>query len=430
MTKKKFLFSLTAVFFALLLLFTFVSKSVYNATLPVVTTVRTSKGSISQVKTLEGEFTYSETSKVTAQDTWHVTGVAVESGGRVAEGDTLFTIDVSDYRIQRHTYSGDLQKITRQLAELDAQAEADRTANARKKNELIQQKKYLQFQIQNVGGIYPAENYTGLQRQNQKKGYEMELLRVENSIAELAVLAEQAEANRERTRQELESQQSMIYLEIEELERRYPASGIIRASESGVVDSVSVKEGEDISKGAECLTMHSSQSDLLITFILDVNEGENFQKLSTINVEYPSLAWDEVRRQPIMKTSSKLAKDDTRKLEEDGEHWKYKAVMQDAGAAPPLNRHAKVTISSTGGFFENILPANCVKKDGEKEYVLVVQEKNSLFGKAYYVERVEVETKAKSSTQVAVTSKDYIGSYEIVETTTLPVYSGMTVLVR
>ena len=46
------------------------------------------------------------------------------------------------------------------------------------------------------------------------------------------------------------------------------------------------------------------------------------------------------------------------------------------------------------------------------------------------MEKVEVETKAKNSKEVAVTSKDVIGAYEIVETTTLPVYPGMTVLVR
>ena len=77
-----------------------------------------------------------------------------------------------------------------------------------------------------------------------------------------------------------------------------------------------------------------------------------------------------------------------------------------------------------------MLPASCVKKDADKEYVLAVKEKDSLFGKAYYVEKVEVETKAKNSKEVAVTSKDVIGAYEIVETTTLPVYPGMTVLVR
>ena len=68
MTKKKFILSLTVVFFALLLLFTFISKSVYNAPLPVVTTAKAVKGSISQTKTLEGEFSYSDASKVTARD--------------------------------------------------------------------------------------------------------------------------------------------------------------------------------------------------------------------------------------------------------------------------------------------------------------------------------------------------------------------------
>ena len=86
MTKKKFILSLTVVFFALLLLFTFISKSVYNATLPVVTTAKAVKGSISQTKTLEGEFSYSDASKVTARDNWRVTEVMVETGRQVDEG--------------------------------------------------------------------------------------------------------------------------------------------------------------------------------------------------------------------------------------------------------------------------------------------------------------------------------------------------------
>ena len=429
MTKKKFILSLTVVFFALLLLFTFISKSVYNATLPVVTTAKAVKGSISQTKTLEGEFSYSDASKVTARDNWRVTEVMVETGRQVDEGTPLFAIDVSDYRVQRQNYADSLLKISTQLEELDAQAEAEEIANARKLDELKQQVKLLNYQIRNINGIYPSSSYTMVQRQNYKRNFEMDLVKAENSIAALEEQSLTAEDGRQRTRKELASQQEVIAVELDELDRRYPADGVVRAEEVGLVDAVLVEEGKEILRGEDCVTMHRGSSDIIIEFDLSVEEGESFQKLSTVSVEYSKRSWDEVRRVAITETDTKMAEDHTRQMDPNGKVWHYKSVMKDM-ESPPVSKKAKVTIGAMSGYFENVLPASCVKKDADKEYVLAVKEKDSLFGKAYYVEKVEVETKAKNSKEVAVTSKDVIGAYEIVETTTLPVYPGMTVLVR
>lgn len=430
MTKKKFLIGLLVLFLVVLLLFTFISQSIYSASLPVVTTVKPMRATLSQSMTIDGEFTYSDVSRVIAQDSWQIETILVENGKRITAGDALFTIDVAPYRVQRQNYADSLLKISNQLEELDVQAEQERMDSEQRKEELTAQRQLIKYQISHINSLYSPENYGAVYRENQKKNLELELLRVENNIDELDVQLEQADQKREKTRQELASQRTVIALEIEDLERRYPSDGIITAPADGIIDSILIEEGQSVTRGTECITAHDSQSDVLITYEMSIQDGEIYAKLSSVSVEFPYKEWNESKKVSELKTVTKIAEKHSRQLSEDGQRWEYQSIVLDINGTP-VNRNARVTVSAVSGYYGTVLPANCVKKGQEdKEYVLVVKEKDSLFGKAYYADMVEVETEARSTTQVAVESKDYIDTYDIIETTTLPVYQGMTVLVR
>lgn len=96
MTKKKVLVRITVTVLILLVVCTMLSRSIYLAMLPQVSTSKVSMGNISTTLNYDGAFDYSKKQTVIAKEAWQFTEVNVKAGDPVEKGDVLAKINMAD----------------------------------------------------------------------------------------------------------------------------------------------------------------------------------------------------------------------------------------------------------------------------------------------------------------------------------------------
>ena len=91
--RKKRLAKATAIFFALMLCFTILSRAAYQEGTAVVKVGRPENRMIAHRITAEGKTQQNQELAVVTEPDQRVTGIYVKEGQRVAKGDLLFQID-------------------------------------------------------------------------------------------------------------------------------------------------------------------------------------------------------------------------------------------------------------------------------------------------------------------------------------------------
>lgn len=94
--EKSKIWKLTGIFFAGMLLFTLLSRAVYQHGIAVVSTAAPSSGTVNHTVNLTGKTVQNQEQAVTTVGGLRIAGVCVNEGQRVNQGDVLFTLDL-DY---------------------------------------------------------------------------------------------------------------------------------------------------------------------------------------------------------------------------------------------------------------------------------------------------------------------------------------------
>ena len=128
--KKKILIS-AIVFLLILVVLTFVSKSMYNFNLPRVTAVRADSGYVPLIFKTIGtlEFPDSETIKTAGE--WKISEVLIEEGGEVTEGDILCCFDTQASDIELDSLRLEIEKLRSELNVLNRLPERQRNEQLR-----------------------------------------------------------------------------------------------------------------------------------------------------------------------------------------------------------------------------------------------------------------------------------------------------------
>ena len=115
---KKRIIRIAAVFFAVVLVCTFVSKSVYNASLPKVTVQKPRRAQLTHTASTIGVMEFTDAQEVLSGGTWKVEEVFVKPGSSVRVGDPLARINTDSYDLQLLQLEHQLSSIDRALAAL------------------------------------------------------------------------------------------------------------------------------------------------------------------------------------------------------------------------------------------------------------------------------------------------------------------------
>lgn len=115
---KKRIIRIAAVFFAVVLVCTFVSKSVYNASLPKVTVQKPKRTQLTHTASTIGVMEFTDAQEVLSGGTWKVEEVFVKPGSSVRVGDPLARINTDSFDLQLLQLEHQLSSIDRALASL------------------------------------------------------------------------------------------------------------------------------------------------------------------------------------------------------------------------------------------------------------------------------------------------------------------------
>ena len=133
--RKKRLAKATAIFFALMLCFTILSRAAYQEGTAVVKVGRPENRMIAHRITAEGKTQQNQELAVVTEPDQRVTGIYVKEGQRVAKGDLLFQID-TDLLDEKILYQKqEMEKHKLQTGDVQSRADA---SGARKANDIAQ----------------------------------------------------------------------------------------------------------------------------------------------------------------------------------------------------------------------------------------------------------------------------------------------------
>jgi len=172
------------------------------------------------------------------------------------------------------------------------------------------------------------------------------------------------------------------------------------------------------------------KSDVCVKYTVPFTDAVKLFELSGIKVVYNAIAYEErgseTKKKLVIDTASATNISET--IAENG--IEYVAKFNTDGKDALVNTSAEVTLSSYSEPFQYIIPLACIKTDANGSYIFRLMERDSLFGRAYYVEKVDVSVLVKNNSQAAVDSQTLLNSSDIIMTTTLPIYDNSHVVVN
>ena len=116
MKRKKLIVKLALGLLAVLLLCTFLSRTVNNLLLPEVTTALVEQTTVPRTTYAAGTLGIEGQQEVRAGKNWVVDEVLVEPGDKVREGDPLFTLELEDYTDQLEAAQDSLDLLLEELS--------------------------------------------------------------------------------------------------------------------------------------------------------------------------------------------------------------------------------------------------------------------------------------------------------------------------
>lgn len=115
---KKRILRIAAVFLCVVLVCTFVSRSIYNASLPKVTVQKPKRAQLTHTASTIGVMEFRDAQEILSAGTWKIEEVFVRSGSSVRPGTALARINTDNYDLQYLQLEHQLSSIDRALAAL------------------------------------------------------------------------------------------------------------------------------------------------------------------------------------------------------------------------------------------------------------------------------------------------------------------------
>ena len=119
MKMKKSIHIISIIGLILLVIFTFVSRSVYNKNLPQVTANKISSGLVPLTWETTGALNYPHEVVLKSEGAWTISEILVKDGDAVNEDDLLCLFDMQDFDIEQQALALDILRLQNAIAALD-----------------------------------------------------------------------------------------------------------------------------------------------------------------------------------------------------------------------------------------------------------------------------------------------------------------------
>ena len=439
-----------AAFLAFLLVCTIVSRGVYAANLPMVKVGMRENKVISQSITANVELEAQKEVPVFTSTDVLIDNIMVSEGQTVNAGDVLMTVDLTDLEELIRTAEEAVSLQTQKLAELDetnlkidqsnAEAQAARQRSIDSAAEDLSrttaqddaQIARLQAEVDELSGQvsshnsempaadseeYPAwkEAQDALEaslKEKQEALEEAKVTRENNAYSKQKDLenaqntpVEKTDRQSESSRMELTTALEEAQARLDELEQIKEANGEICTETDGVIEKLEAEIGT-----------HTTESP--VAMLGDYSEGlqakaviseDDRKKISTsdkmsLSFMQGGIIIDDIPIQSIVRQA-------------DGTY--QVAGLVDLDSVDSYNRPeagmlGEMTITVDSNNFNCCLPLSALHSDGEKDYILKLEERDGFLGKQYYARRVNVTIKAKDNSYAGMESDSIADGDEII----------------
>lgn len=267
----------------------------------------------------------------------------------------------------------------------------------------------------------------------EKSALELEILRLDNSLATLtrdmaSAYTASARETLEMREREYMAQRDIALIRMEKLTASYPADGIVRAQKAGIVDRVSIEPGDWIQAGEVCVETHPADGTLYVKYSLSAEDAKTYQSPDSVKATIQTLVEDSKTGRENLTTETLTAGEFQYTYSEETNRFEVISSVSEPNDSPILGAGAEINLT-TGmkEFYFYIVPAYCVHTDTGGDYVFVLMQRNSLFGIENYVLRMDATVVARTDAYVALES---VTSKQVVATSTQSLVSGDVVVVR
>lgn len=134
--KRKFLFKIMIIFFIVIVICTFLSKTIKNMLLPEVEIVKSKSGFLEYSINALGTIEYGENLKINAQDNWNIKEVLVRPGQAIEANTVLARIDMTDIKEMQEKKELEILGIEAEIKELKLAEKVDNNVLNIKNKEL------------------------------------------------------------------------------------------------------------------------------------------------------------------------------------------------------------------------------------------------------------------------------------------------------
>lgn len=428
--KKKIIIGFL-VFLGMMWLCTIISKSIYASRLPVVTVAQTEQKYVEHRVEAEGIIIAGDKSPITALSGLRVDNLMVQVGDRVAEGDTLFSIDMEDLgeiMEEKQTQISKLQlqintilsneELARQKKALEEErAREDYDELARYKDTLVgrasEEVRQAEDEIEETADERRREEEESAEWSEEEAKQEEENRKAEDKALKNALQAAayaEADAKRERDNaikeagrkvedillpESEDSTLDVCQLELADLQKQlsvYQAikdsEGQVRSPQSGLITDIYIDVGGRISDSAVML-IADDEVPCQFKAVLDKEQKKYVGLEDEVALKLDGSSRDMDVCVDYLSESETMP----------GSYEVYIDLPEGKGT-PGLS--ATMIHTESGEKYPCCISPSAIHKENSRSYVYVVQEREGILGMEYYVEEVSVRILDENDSWAAI----------------------------
>ncbi|MEN6316844.1 MAG: efflux RND transporter periplasmic adaptor subunit [Clostridiaceae bacterium] len=438
---KKIIIRIAAVFTVVILILTFLSKTIDSMLLPAVSCEKPQNGVLDKGITANGRLAAMDVEKLCAGGQWKIAEIPVARGNEVAAGDILAVVDSGSLAILNEKAELELTRLKNSLKNyVESYSLTDPKDNEEfvraaweALNEAMENEKTM-TELYNNGAAAKAEADTAarkrreLQRAYEREAGKLSELKEQNSLKQNQYLRTVAEKQRE--------------IELKEKEIAGSAGagclkdGKYLSNINGIIKSIYIEEGDEISAGKLMFEIIPEDSRYAVCWELNEVRGRDAQAGDAVVLSFSEYfrgmlqgivdTAEYVPEQKLYRLTSFI---DKGKLQEIGRNSNEELK---SGIKPGKFEGLEVeaNIIKESKVYDIIIPSYAVQGTGAETYIFILGQRNGPLGGEYYADKAEVTVEDKDDFYSAVSSPSLNSEMDIIVSSTKPLLDGGRVKLR
>ena len=484
--KKKLIRRIAIIFVIILLLLTFFSNTIMNYSLPEISTVTVSQGSVSEKVRCQGTVEVSKDVELTVSGERVVKEVLVEDGDEVKEGDVIMVFDASEndaiaaaeseledleinYQkelLDRNSTDDETAKtlqnarneLNKAQAALDAAKAAETNLAAAKAEEATAQTAYDEKNVEVTGLQTQVDAYTSMEGYsgdvdvdsliNQLAAAKEELATLEVTLNEKkAVVASYEGTTSVADAQAEVDTKTEALQEAQEAANKQSIQNSKTAQSNALSDQMTEKKIEEQRKKVEKLKAQDDCKELKATGTgiisgLTAKAGDKLEAEATVaNIQLADSGYEmtcSIDKKDAMKLKvgneaqpENIWEDDVtgvvRSIKADTSDPNQKSIVKfNVKGSVQAGQTLQLAVGDKAGKYDTVVPNNAVKEGSDGKFVYVVNVKATPLGNRYIVDKVKVDVIASDTNNSAIQGE--VSEYSnIVTNSSKPLDNGQQV---